>query len=102
MRTSSHRGFADHPLRRSGCRPRQTRHRTGMRACIDRSPDGGSERESANFCDPHAGLGKFEPMRLVLCLLLVASSARAERYVVQPGETLETVADAFGCTTDDV
>ncbi len=39
-------------------------------------------------------------MRFVWALLLVASSAHAERYVMQRGETLEHVAVAHGCTTD--
>lgn len=42
-------------------------------------------------------------MRLVASLLLVfATPAAAERYVVQPGETLEHVADAFGCSTAEL
>ncbi|MCX5742737.1 MAG: penicillin-insensitive murein endopeptidase [Proteobacteria bacterium] len=43
-------------------------------------------------------------MRLASCLVVVAlvAPARAERYVVQPGETLEHVADAFGCSTAEV
>jgi hypothetical protein len=39
-------------------------------------------------------------VRAVLALLLLASSAHAERYVMQRGETLEHVALAHGCTTD--
>lgn len=42
-------------------------------------------------------------MRLAAALLaLLVSPAAAERYVVQPGETLEHVADAFGCATAEL
>ncbi len=39
---------------------------------------------------------------LAFALLLVATPANAERYVVQRGETLEHVASAHGCSTDAV
>jgi murein endopeptidase len=39
-------------------------------------------------------------VRIVLALLLVASPARAERYVMQRGETLEHVAAAHGCSVE--
>ena len=41
-------------------------------------------------------------MRLVLALLLVASTARAERHVIQRGETLNHVADAYGCSVEAI
>lgn len=39
-------------------------------------------------------------MRALFALLLLAGTARAERYVMQRGETLEHVARAHGCTAD--
>ena len=39
-------------------------------------------------------------MRLVLALLLVSTAARADRYVIQRGETLEHVATAKGCSVE--
>jgi hypothetical protein len=39
-------------------------------------------------------------VRRILALLLIATPASAERYVVQRGETLEHVATAHGCSVD--
>jgi hypothetical protein len=41
-------------------------------------------------------------VRLALILLIAATPAAAERVVVQRGETLEHVALAYGCTTEQV
>ena len=42
-------------------------------------------------------------MRTAIAVVLaLCGTARAERYVVQRGETLEQVAEAFHCATDDV
>lgn len=44
----------------------------------------------------------FRAVRLPLILLLVASPVSAERVIVRRGETLEHVARAHGCTTEQV
>jgi murein endopeptidase len=44
----------------------------------------------------------FGVLRAVLLLLLVAGTARADRHVVQRGETLEHVARAHGCSVDAI
>jgi len=41
-------------------------------------------------------------VRIVLWALLIASPASAERYVIQPGETVGHAAAAYGCSTEQV